>query len=146
WFFLTHPRDAYITIRSSLDDAGRQRPPLGNFDQSAGLPPYTESRAFAFWSSFKRSLFQDRGSRFLTYFLGLSVVVAILVVLERRGLPAGSVAAGLILIAMACTELAIASMADAMEVPRHHLIFYAFFDLLILVAIWLCGRRVDWMR
>jgi hypothetical protein len=141
-FLLTHPRDVYVALRVSLDEAGRQRPALGNFDPSAGLAPYAESQAFAGWSNLKRALFDRRGSRFLTCFLGLAATVAVLLVWQRRSLPAGSTAAGLILIAMACTELAVASLADAMDVPRHHLLFYAFFDLLLLTGVWLMGQAV----
>ena len=68
--------------------------------------------------------------------------VALLLVIERRSLPAGGTAAGLLLIAMGCTELAVASLADAMDVPRHHLLFYAFFDLLLLSGVWLAGSAL----
>lgn len=141
-FLVTHPRDAYVALRVSLDEAGRQRPALGNFDPSAGLAPYTESQAFSGWSNLKRSLFERRGSRFLTCFLGLSAVVALLLLRERGNLPAGSLAAGLILIAMGATELAVGSLADAMDVPRHHLLFFALFDLELLAGVWLAARRV----
>ena len=145
-FLLTHPRDAYVALRISLDEAGRHRPALGNFDPAAGLAPYAESRAFAVWSDCKRAIFDRRGSRFFTCFFGLAATVALLLVWQRASLPAGSVAAGLLLIAMACTELAVASLADAMDVPRHHLLFYAFFDLLLLTGVWLAGRRLSVLR
>lgn len=138
-FLLTHPRDAYVALRVSLDEAGRQRPTLGNFDPSAGLPPYAQSRAFAFWSDAKRALFEHRGSRYLTCFLVLAAAVAALLVSQRRQLPKGAVPAGLILIGMAATELAVSSLADAMDVPRHHLLFYALCDMLLLSAVWLAS-------
>jgi len=137
WFLLTHPRDAYVSLRVSLDEAGRQRPALGNFDPSAGLAPYAESQAFALWSGFKRALFDRRGSRYFILFVVLCGSVAAGLMGQRRRLPDGAAAAGLILIGMACTELAVASLADAMEVPRHHLLFYTFFDLLLLTGVWL---------
>jgi hypothetical protein len=143
WYLATHPRDAYVALRVSLDDAGRQRPALGNFDPSAGLAPYAESQAFAFWSNLKRGLFERRGSRFLSCFLGLSGAVSWLLFQQRRTLPPGGMTSGLILIGMACTELAVASLADAMEIPRHHLLFYAFFDLLLLTGVWLAGRTIS---
>jgi len=136
-FFVTHPRDAYRTLRVSLDEAGRQRPPLGNFDISAGLPPFAESQAFALWSNFKRGLFEHRGSRYLTCFIATCLVIAALLVWRRNTLPHGAVPAGLMLIGMAGTELAISSLADAIEPARHHLLFYALFDLLVLGAVWL---------
>jgi hypothetical protein len=139
-YLLTHPREAYVSLRVSLDEAGRQRPAMGNFDPSAGLPPYAESRAFAGWSGLKRTLFDRRGSRFLTCFGVTCAVVVIMLICQRRSIPAGGLAAGLFLVGMACTELAVSSLADAMEAPRHHLLFYALFDMLLLSVIWLAGR------
>jgi hypothetical protein len=139
-FFLTHPRDAYVCLRLSLDEAGRQRPAMGNFDRSAGLPPYAESRAFAVWSNLKRALFYGRGSRFFTCFLGTCAVVATLLIWQRRSIPTGGLAAGLFLIGMASTELAVSSLAEGADGPRHHLVFYALFDILLLTGIWLVGR------
>jgi hypothetical protein len=40
---------------------------------------------------------------------------------------------------MASTELAVASLADAMDIPRHHLLFYALFDMLLMVGLWLAA-------
>jgi hypothetical protein len=141
-FFLTHPRDAYVSLRVSLDDAGRQRPAMGNFDVSAGLVPYAESKAFAGWSNLKRDLFDRRGSRFFTCFLAACVAVVAMLICQRRSIPAGGVEAGLLLAGMACTELAVSSLADAMDVPRHHLLFYALFDVLLISGIWLAARLV----
>jgi hypothetical protein len=141
-YLLTHPRDAYVALRVSLDEAGRLRPLLGNFDPSAGFAPYAESRSFACWSDFKRALFENRGLWFMTCFLGVAVINSILLFAQRRRLPAGGVAAGLILIGMALTELAVASLADAMEVARHFLLFYALFDMLVIAGVWLAARML----
>jgi hypothetical protein len=140
WFFLTHPRDAYTALRHSLDAAGRQRPVLGNFDITAGMPPLAESRSFALWSNLKRRLFEHRGPRFFFCFLGLSAAVAVLLFLQRRRLERGEFLGGYILIGMTATELAISSLADAVEIPRHHLLFYAQFDLLVIAAACLAMR------
>jgi hypothetical protein len=133
-----------VAVRSSLDDAGRQRPPLGNFDPSAGLAPGAQSQAFAFWSNFKRMLFNRRGSRYLTYFFCVMATMALLLFVQRRSLPAGGMAGGFILIGMAATELAVSSLADAMEIARHHLLFYAHFDMLLILGVWLLGRLVSY--
>jgi hypothetical protein len=63
-----------------------------------------------------------------------------MLICQRHKIPAGGMAAGLILIGMTCTELAVASFADAMEAARHHLLFYALFDMLLLTGICLVGR------
>jgi hypothetical protein len=36
---------------------------------------------------------------------------------------------------MTLTEMAVSSLADAMDVVRHHLIFYALFDMMLLAAV-----------
>lgn len=141
--FLAHPRDAYVALRVSLDAAGRQRPPVGNFDPSAGLPPYAESRAFALWSDFKRFLLEGRGSRFFSCFIVTCVVLATLLIYLRHHLPVGGMYAGMILIGMAGTELLISSLGDAMEIQRHHLLFYALFDMLILATTGLIGMAIS---
>jgi hypothetical protein len=41
---------------------------------------------------------------------------------------------------MAVTELAISSLADAVDIPRHHLLFYVQFDLMVIAAVWLAGK------
>ena len=56
YFFLTHPTSGYRVLTAALGHGGRQKPNLGNYDKSAGRPPWAESRAFALWSQLKRSL------------------------------------------------------------------------------------------
>ena len=133
-FYATHPRDMYRALRDSLSVAGNQRS-MGNFDMSTGFRPGTESRAFASWSNFKRRLFFSHGPRFLFAFLGMAAVLSGLLWLWRRRLPSGTMAGGLVLIGMALTELAISSLADALDIERHHLIFFALFDMLVLGVI-----------
>ena len=141
WFFLSHPRDTYTALRNSLDDAGRQRPILGNFDVKAGLPPLAESQSFALWSGLKRRLFEHHGSRFLFCSLGVGTAVGVLLFCERRRLDRGAFWGGYALIGMMATELAISSLADAVDVARHHLLFYAIFDLLLIVGVCLVASR-----
>jgi len=45
--------------------------------------------------------------------------VIALLVLQRRSLPRGIVAGGIVLAGMAMTEMLIAALADAVDVPRH---------------------------
>jgi hypothetical protein len=135
-FFLTHPRDAYVALRDSLNEAGRQRPPMGNFDAGSGLRG--ESRAFSLWSGLKQSVFHHRGGRFLACIAGLAVLVPVLLVLRRRTLLPGTIAGGMALTGMMLTELAICAFGDAVDVTRHYLLFLALFDLLVIVAVSAC--------
>jgi hypothetical protein len=142
WFYLTHPRDAYMALRFSLNEAGIQRPYLGNFDVSTGYPRFHASRAFAFWSDLKRRAFNERGTRYLFTFIGLAAVVGTLLAAQRRSLHTGAIAGGVVLIGMAFTTLFVASLADAVDVARHHLLFYALSDMLVVLVVHLSVRAV----
>ena len=142
WFYLTHPRDAYTALRFSLNEAGIQRPYLGNFDVRTGYPRFHASRAFAFWSDLKRWAFNEKGSRYLFTFIGLAAAVGTMLAAQRRGLQAGTMAGGVVLIGMAFTAMFMASLADAVDVPRHHLLFYVLFDMLVVLLVHLSVRAV----
>jgi hypothetical protein len=135
WFYVTHPGDAYMAMRRSLNEAGIQRPYLGNFDVHTGYPRFQESHAFAFWSGVKRRAFDQKGPRFFFTFLGLAAAVAVLLAAQRRTLRRGAVTGGVVLIGMAFTALCVASLADAVDVPRHHLMFYVLFDMLLVLLV-----------
>jgi hypothetical protein len=135
WFYVTHPGDAYMVLRRSLNAAGIQRPYLGNFDVHSGYPRFQASRAFALWSDLKRRVFDQRGPRYFFTFLALAAAVATLLATQRRTLELGGVAGGVALIGMAFTALCVASLADAVDVPRHHLLFYALFDMLLVLLV-----------
>ncbi|MEO8596984.1 MAG: hypothetical protein ABI759_26945 [Candidatus Solibacter sp.] len=137
WYYLKHPGEAYMGLRFSLNDAGIQRPYLGNFDVHSGYGRFQASQAFSFWSTLKRRVFDQRGPRYFFTFLALAAAVAALLVALRHTLAPGSMAGGAALIGMAFTALAVASLADALDIPRHHLMFYVLFDMLIVVLVYL---------
>jgi hypothetical protein len=135
-FYAVRPRDAYEALRDSLDEAGRQRL-FGKFDITAGYGPFAESKAFAYWSNLKQRLFYHHGPRFLFAFAGVSVFLSALVWVRRKELSAPALAAGFTFIGMAFTELAISSFLDASDIARHHLIFFALFDMRVIVTVYL---------
>jgi hypothetical protein len=141
-FYVTHPRDTYQTLRTSLSQAGRRRGAFGNFDVSAGMPPLAESRAFSFWSALNRRIIAERGSRLFFEALGATVLLFALVFTERRVLPPGAVSAVLTLAGMTFTEMAISSLADFMDIERHHLLFFTLLDMTVLYVVYLGGRRI----
>jgi hypothetical protein len=145
-FFLTHPGDAYVALHKSLSEAGRHRPALGNFDSRSGMAAWAESREFARWSKWKRNLFFGRGTRFLLCFGLLVFAVAALLVAERHALPRGISLGVVALIAMAVVELGISSFGDAIDVPRHYLLFYELFDLLLLTSLYLAIRAAPRLK
>jgi len=134
WFFLTHPRDAYLTIETSLAEAGRQRPEMGNFDRGGGLPAFAESRAFALWSMAKRKLFHEHGARYLACYILATVLLCLLAFVRRQSIPGVLVGGVYALSGMAMTAMLVASLADAVDVARHHLIAFALLDLQVLLA------------
>jgi hypothetical protein len=140
-FYAVHPWDTYETLQDSLNEAGRQRF-FGNFDIATGYAPFTESQAFAYWSTFKQRLFFHHGARFFFTFLGLSAILSALLWVRRKELSRPALAAGFTLIGMAFTELAIASLFDAQDIARHHLIFFALFDMILLSTVYLASSRL----
>ena len=139
-FYLKHPTDAYRALRTSLDEAGRYRMPMGNFDVGSGQPPLAESRSFCGWSDLKRHLYHHHGARLLFSFLGLASLVAALLGANRGNLPTGAVVGGIVFILMAVTEMVVSALGDVFDPTRHQLLFFAQFDLLLLAAIWLANR------
>ena len=133
WYFVTHPREAYLALKTSLAEGGRQRPPMGNFDRSAGLPESTESQAFAFWSNAKRTFFHGRGVRYLTCFLLMALLICTIATGRRRTLPRTLVAGVYAIAGMGMTEMLVAALADAVDVTRHYFIAASILDLELLI-------------
>ncbi len=142
WFYLKHPADAYRALRTALDEAGRQRPAMGTFDASAGLPEFAESQAFAFWSNMKQRWFHNHAPRLIFVFAGLALLAGSLLTVARKTLPQGAFAGGCVLIGMAVSDLLVSSLGDVLDQPRHHLIFFALCDLLVLTIVWLAMQRI----
>jgi hypothetical protein len=134
WYFFTHPSDAYMALETSLGEAGRVRPRMGNFDRTSGLPPYTQSDAFTLWSGFKRALFFRHGLRYLACFLLIGVAMCATATARRRSLPAVCVAGAYAFVGMATTALLTASLGDAAEVTRHHMVASALLDIELVLA------------
>jgi hypothetical protein len=144
-FYLKHPSDAYRTMRNGLALGGRQRFGAGNFDMSAGFPPYTESNAFSLWSGFKCATFFGRGGLYMACIAGLAAIFLSLLIAGRSMLPAGSVLAGFALLGMELTELG-ATLADAAEMDRHLLVSFAIFDIMLIAVFYLVTAHVGARR
>jgi hypothetical protein len=124
-FYATHPRRALDMVKIGLKEAARQRPPvLGNFDRSAGYPPYFQSSAFSVWSMAKTRYFSARPWSYL-----LAFAIATAIVTWR--MPAG----GLTLATMGLLALTIGSLADACDVTRHLFLFNVIWDVGFFAAI-----------
>ena len=143
WFFLTHPRDAYFALDSSLGEGGRQRPgDMGNFDRSAGFPEFTESRTVALWSDAKRALFDGHGIRYGIGYALITLLTCAIALAGRKPMPGVLVAGIYSLAGMGLTELLVASLADAIDVTRHYFIAAAILDVELLIVLWMLVSRM----
>jgi hypothetical protein len=135
-FYMKHPVDTWRTLKTSLAFAGNERS-MGNFDESLGYGKGAQSQAFGIWSGFKHKMLAMKGARvFFTSLAVLALLIALLWI--RRGeLADGALAGGITLLAMATVEMGVSSLADAMDVERHHLIFFAIIDMSLIAIIWL---------
>jgi hypothetical protein len=131
WFLIRHPASAYRAIRRGLDQAGRQRVAIGNFDRSAGTPAFAESQAFTFWSKLKRCVFEARGSRYFFYFIAVCGVFCAALFGTARSLLPG----GVCLCLMAWMALFVSAFGDAVEVTRHFFLFNALADLILVCTV-----------
>jgi hypothetical protein len=135
-FYLHHPAEAWNALRSSLDVSGRFQSPLGNFDSASGLkPPAAYYERFRLLSRIKQYLFYQHGSRLFWTFAALALLVPALLLRNRRRLPRGAVAGGVVLAGMAESILIASAMADVFDQFRHQLVSFALFDMLLLALI-----------
>jgi hypothetical protein len=135
-FYIRRPAVAYQTMRDALSEAGRQHF-FGNFDASEGHPPGTESRAFALWSDLKRRCFYQHGAVFLFAVLAFTALFGLLLGIGRKRLPHGACLGGACLVGAALMEMATATLCDSMDIPRHCMIFFALFDMIVLACAYL---------
>jgi hypothetical protein len=142
-YYLEHPATAFSIFRASLDETGRHRPAFGNFDMHSGRAPGTESQSFAWSSTLKRRIYHHHGMRLLVSFVVLAAIFVLLLVRLRHKLPAGAVAGGLVFVGMACMNLTAGAIADVHDSPRHQLVFYAQFDIILIADIWLVVRSLE---
>jgi hypothetical protein len=136
-YYCRHPAEAWIALRSSLDEAGRFEPPGGHFDSSLGRPPGTQYASFHLASNVKRRLFHHHGSRLFFSFVGAALLTIVMLLWNRARLPAGTVSGGIVLAGMAAATLVTSGLADAYESARHQLVWFALLDLLLLGLAWL---------
>ena len=146
WYFLRHPAEARLALEQSLAEAGSIRPYLGNFDHREGRPQFAQSQTFAFWSRMKAALFLDHGRRYLFCAIALALAVCGLATWLRARLASGMLAGCYVLAGVSVAEMLVASLGDAVDIPRHHFIFSATMDLLVLICAILLDVAVRHLR
>jgi hypothetical protein len=134
-YYLRHPATAARLIRIGLEDASAQRVRMGNYDRSAGKPPFAQSRAFSAWSAMKQAVFDGHAYRYGIYCAALCLLLPFS--LLRRGGKQRRVwiAAALVLVSMTGMTLLLACLADGVDFLRHLFLFNACIDLLALAAL-----------
>jgi len=129
-FYILHPARALSVAGGDLREAARQRPlrqglgSVGNYEPSAGYPPYAESNAFAAWSAAKRAALES-----CPWLYPLLFAIALGIVAWAH--PAGGVALGL----MEALEFGLSGMTDSVEVTRHLFFFNAIWDVTVFAAV-----------
>jgi hypothetical protein len=127
-FYIFHPVRTYRLLRHAFGEAGKTRPGYGNFDPAEGLPPLTESKAFALWSDLRTDLFANRGARFLAV-TGVLLCLFLLRANARWRLPAVCLGLSLLL------EMGVSGLADGMDYSRHFIEFFEIQDIMLLILV-----------
>src|SRR5205823_4763056 len=118
-----------------LEDASAQRVHMGNYDRSAGKPPYAQSPAFSTWSALKQAVFAGHAWRYAIYCVGLGLLLP-LALLQRGGKQRSiRIAGALVVVSLTAMALLIACLADGVDFLRHLFLFNACIDLLALASL-----------
>jgi hypothetical protein len=134
-YYIGHPAVAFRIVKGALSQAGRQRPPMGNFDHSAGKPEFSESSAFSLWSSGKRRLFEGRGGRYLWTSLVMFACGGALAFRHNRSCLIGAGQLAALLAGVAFVEMLASALVDVLEVIRHFFLFSVLWDCLVLLLV-----------
>jgi hypothetical protein len=129
-FYLARPSRLWRHIRANLRVAMSLRPDLGNFEPSAGYPPYTTSKTFSLWSSFHKAVL-IRIARPLFLFLPI-LLIAVFAWRVRTG-TSQMHAEFLALLVLCClTSFLTASFGDGWETVKHMFLFNLLLDACLL--------------
>ncbi len=132
-FVLLHPwRGAEIVYRALHQHAYLRRPNLGNYERKYGFAPGKETKSFGWWSVVRSALFRVAPWHILVWY----AAVLGMCLWERR-IEWRLRLFGVLLACMGLLELAVSSMADAGEIPRHLFLFHVITDFTIVLAfVW----------
>jgi hypothetical protein len=135
-FMLRHPwRATALTYRALHYQAVKLRPELGNYEQQYGFPPGAETNSFGWWSGLRSSLFRLAPWHILVWYAAILATGIYFTVRPREGNTSRLSLLAALLAGMGLVELAVGSMADAGEIPRHLFLFHVITDFTILLAI-----------
>ena len=136
-FYFRHPRRALAILQSDLEDQVRQRRALGlsNFQKQSGWPQGAVATSLSSWSALRARVSRVWPAHIVVW-LVLLLPSALLCAIHdasrwRRALAWTTLALCLV----ALCEFGIASLADAIETPRHLLLFHVFTDASIFLGL-----------
>jgi hypothetical protein len=124
-FCASHPARALKLAGLALADASRVSPPeLGNYDPSAGHPPYTHSQAFSAWSALKQRVL---GRYPWLYALIFAMAAGIVAWKFRSG--------GIALAAVGAVEFWAGVLGDGCGVTGNMFLFNVIWDVTLFAAL-----------
>lgn len=128
-YYVTHPAIAWQLLVQAADESSRQRPVMGNYDPGTGAREYQQSTAFSAWSGVKQKLLWHRGVLYLGFIFSLIAGLSALAFRHRRSLAPGLTGGAFAFALMALLDLLTSSLADVLDVIRHHFVFTAASDM-----------------
>src|SRR5688500_9033294 len=134
-FYLTHPKRAWALFDRVAGQALVGRPPLGNYEQSTGVPPRTLSHKFDLYSRVKVFLLPERAwSLALFFFIYSAALLATgLRTSDREARWIHEILLGVVI--MATSQFLIVAMTQGdIAATKHLLLFRTLVDVLIISA------------
>jgi len=133
WFYFRHPAKLLEYLRAVLPRGTSLRAEgVGNFERSAGYPPFARSRSFALWSRF-RERFLSRWSSGVLTGLMLGVLLAGWIAHSARDLPTQLLAECFAILAlMALASFFTAALGDAHDIVKHLHLYNVLTDICLV--------------
>ena len=135
WFYIRHPVRTLEIMHKNIRENAIILRPIGNFCVGDGRPRRAITHRFAAWSDFKAGILRSWPDALIWWYAGF-VLAAGMVLFKAKKIirrDAAGVALGLGMLGI--QEFAVATLADAVETPRHLFLFQACTDLMICFAV-----------
>jgi hypothetical protein len=143
-FYLRHPVRAMAILRADLEGQAWQRrvPGMANFRRESGRPDAAMANGLGSWSALRTWAFRKWPGLMVVWLLLLPPAAFLFVARNgpwRPGLAWTILSVSL----LALGEFGIASLADAIETPRHLLLFHLFADVSIFLGLVLASSLLE---
>jgi len=144
WYYVRQPGKLLDYLRAVLPRGTSLRAEgVGNFEKSAGYPPFARSRSFAIWSRF-RERFLSRWSSGLLIGLMLGILLAGWIAVSARELQSRLLAECFAILAlMAVAAFFTAVLGDAHDIVKHLHLYNVLTDICLVFA---AGTGLAWTK